>query len=75
MNDYPFKLAKPKGEFVWHAHADTDEVFIVLDGEMTLECVEKSVLVSTGEMYVIPGGVEHRQVASREVQHHAGRTQ
>ena len=43
MNDYQFKLAKVQGEFVWHAHADTDEVFIVLDGELTLEFRDRSV--------------------------------
>lgn len=66
MNDYQFKLAKVQGEFVWHSHADTDEVFIVLEGELTLEFRDKSVPLAVGEMYVIPKGVEHRPVASRE---------
>jgi len=66
MNDYQFKLAKVQGEFVWHSHADTDEVFIVLEGEMTLEFRDKSVSLATGEMYVVPKGVEHRPVAARE---------
>ena len=66
MNDYQFKLAKIQGEFVWHAHADTDEVFIVLEGEMTLEFRDKSVALSTGEMYVVPKGIEHRPTASQE---------
>ena len=66
MNDYQFKLAKVKGEFVWHAHADTDEVFLVLDGALTLEFRDKVVLLRTGEMYVVPKGVEHRPVAVDE---------
>ena len=66
MNDYQFKLAKLQGEFVWHSHADTDEVFIVLDGEMTLEFRDKAVPLASGEMYVVPKGVEHRPVAPQE---------
>lgn len=66
MNDYQFKLAKLKGDFVWHVHADTDEVFIVLDGEMTLEFRDRIVPLSTGEMFVVPRGVEHRSVATDE---------
>lgn len=66
MNDYQFKLAKFQGEFVWHSHADTDEVFIVLDGEMTLEFRDRTVTMAAGEMYVVPKGVEHRPVARSE---------
>jgi mannose-6-phosphate isomerase-like protein (cupin superfamily) len=66
MNDYQFKLVKIHGEFVWHAHADTDEVFLVLDGAMTLEFRDGAVDLARDEMYVVPRGVEHRPVASRE---------
>ena len=66
MNDYQFKLAKVLGEFVWHCHADTDEVFIVLEGEMTLEFEDRSVPLAAGEMFVVPRGVQHRPVAARE---------
>lgn len=66
MNDYQFKLVKIQGEFVWHSHADTDEVFIVLDGEMTLEFRDRHVSLAAGEMYVVPRAVEHRPVAARE---------
>ena len=66
MNDYQFKLAKLQGDFVWHAHAETDEVFIVLDGEMVLEFRDKTVPLATGEMFVVPRGVEHRPVAIQE---------
>ena len=66
MNDYQFKLVKLQGEFVWHSHADTDEVFIVVDGSMALEFRDKTVPLAAGEMYVVPRGVEHRPVAERE---------
>ena len=66
MNDYQFKLAKIQGEFVWHSHAETDEVFIVVDGQMRLEFRDGSVELKAGEMYVVPRGVEHKPVAERE---------
>ena len=66
MNDYQFKLVKLKGEFVWHAHADTDEVFIVLAGAFQIELRDRTVALSAGEMYVVPKGVEHRPVAAEE---------
>jgi mannose-6-phosphate isomerase-like protein (cupin superfamily) len=66
MNDYQFKLVKIQGQFVWHAHADTDEVFFVVDGAMTLEFRDKVVPLSTGEIYVVPKGVEHRPFAAQE---------
>lgn len=66
MNDYQFKLARFQGEFVWHSHADTDEVFIVLSGAMALEFRDGAVPLAAGEMYVVPKGVEHRPVAPQE---------
>ncbi|KFN47840.1 cupin domain-containing protein [Arenimonas composti] len=66
MNDYQFKLAKVQGEFVWHAHEDTDEVFIILDGELVLEFRDHAVPLKAGQMYVVPKGVEHRPVAHGE---------
>ena len=59
MNDYQFKLAKIQGEFVWHSHADTDEVFIVLQGEMEIGFRDGAVTVAAGEMFVVPKGREH----------------
>ncbi|MDB5983726.1 MAG: hypothetical protein JWQ69_4741 [Pseudomonas sp.] len=67
MNDYQFKLAKLHGEFVWHAHADTDETFIVLEGQLRIDFRDGAVLLSAGEMYVVPKGVEHRPYAEDEV--------
>lgn len=66
MNDYQFKLAKLQGDFVWHAHADTDVAIIVLDGELAIELRDGVVRLSAGEMFVVPKGVEHRPVAARE---------
>jgi mannose-6-phosphate isomerase-like protein (cupin superfamily) len=66
LNDYQFKLAKISGEFVWHAHDDTDEAFIVVDGEMVIEFRDGRVELKTGEMFVVPRGMEHRPVARGE---------
>jgi mannose-6-phosphate isomerase-like protein (cupin superfamily) len=66
MNDYQFKLVKVQGEFVWHHHADTDEVFIVIDGQLTLRFRDGEVVLRPGEMYVVPKGVEHQPVAEQE---------
>jgi mannose-6-phosphate isomerase-like protein (cupin superfamily) len=66
MNDYHFKVVKFQGEFVWHSHADTDEVFIVLDGEMSIAFRDGSVELKTGEMFVVPKGLEHKPFAEKE---------
>ncbi len=66
MNDYHFKIVKFQGEFVWHSHDDTDEVFIVLDGEMSIAFREGSVELKAGEMFVVPKGVEHKPTAEYE---------
>ncbi|SEN97195.1 Mannose-6-phosphate isomerase, cupin superfamily [Paenisporosarcina quisquiliarum] len=66
MNDYQFKLVKIFGDFVWHDHKDTDEAFIVIDGEMSIAFRDGEVKLSKGEMYVIPKGVEHKPYAEKE---------
>ena len=66
MNDYQFKLVKIKGDFVWHNHDDTDEVFIVLEGEMKIEFKDSTVELKEGEMFVVPKGVEHKPYAEEE---------
>jgi mannose-6-phosphate isomerase-like protein (cupin superfamily) len=68
LNDYEIKLAKLEGEFVWHSHAETDELFFVLDGELTVEFREGPVRVAAGQMLVVPRGVEHRPIARGLVQ-------
>ena len=66
MNDYHFKLVKVKGEFVWHAHEETDEVFLVIDGELIIEFRDGEVEIKAGEMYVVPRGVVHKPRAERQ---------
>ena len=66
MNDYHFKLAKIQGEFVWHSHAETDETFIVLHGELTIRFRDGEVQLREGEMFVVPKTVEHLPVAAEE---------
>ena len=66
MNDYQFKLAKIKGEFIWHDHKHTDETFIVIEGEMSLKFRNYEIKLSKGEMYVVPKGVEHKPCAENE---------
>lgn len=66
MNNHHFKIVKFQGEFVWHSHDYTDEVFIVLDGEMSIAFRDGSVELKAGEMFVVPKGAEHRPFAKRE---------
>ena len=66
MNYYQFKLVKIQGEFVWHNHSDTDEVFIVIEGSMKIEFDEETVELNEGEMYVVPKGVQHKPYAENE---------
>lgn len=66
MNDYQFKLVKIEGEFVWHNHDDTDEVFIVIEGKMFIEFEDETIELNQGEMYVVPKGVQHKPYAEQE---------
>ena len=66
MNDYQFKLAKVKGEFVWHSHEETDETFIVLHGELLIEFRDKKIRLNKGELYIVPKGIEHKPYAENE---------
>ncbi len=66
MNDYQFKLAKLEGEFTWHQHSDTDEVFLVIEGKLTIELPDEQIELSAGEMFVVPKGVQHKPVAEKE---------
>ena len=67
LNDYEIKLVKILGEFVWHTHEDTDEVFIVLDGELTIQLRDRDVVLGPREMFIVPRGVEHCPIAQKEV--------
>ncbi len=66
MNDCQFKLVKIQGDFVWHDHKESDEAFIVLDGQISIEFRDGAVELSAGEMCVVPKGVEHKPFAERE---------
>jgi mannose-6-phosphate isomerase-like protein (cupin superfamily) len=67
MNDYQFKVVKLQGDFVWHDHKDTDETFIVIEGELRIDFRDGAVRVAAGEMFVVPRGVEHKPYAEHEV--------
>lgn len=66
MNDYQFKLVKIEGEFVWHDHGHTDEVFIVLEGSMNIEFEDRTITLNAGEMHVVPKGTPHKPFAENE---------
>ena len=66
MNDYHFKIVKVQGEFVWHKHPETDEVFVVLKGQLEIQFRNGNVMLSAGEMFVVPKGLEHKPVAEQE---------
>lgn len=67
LNGSHVKLAKVQGEFVWHQHANEDELFLVVRGELTIELRDAQITLGPGELAVIPKGVEHRPVARDEV--------
>ncbi|MCJ1677469.1 cupin domain-containing protein [Streptomyces sp. APSN-46.1] len=67
VNDYEVKAAKLQGEFVWHTHEDTDELFLVVSGILTIRLREGDVVLGPGELYVVPRGVEHCPAADEEV--------
>ncbi|MGN7744328.1 cupin domain-containing protein [Pseudomonas sp. 22526] len=67
MNDYQFKLVKLQGDFIWHDHPDTDETFIVLEGQLRIDFADGQVTINQGEMFVVPKGVKHKPYAAQEV--------
>jgi mannose-6-phosphate isomerase-like protein (cupin superfamily) len=67
MNDYQFKVVKLQGEFVWHDHQDTDETFIVIEGNLRIDFRDGTVHIGPGEMFVVPKCVEHKPCADQEV--------
>lgn len=68
LNGQHVKLAKLLGEFVWHRHADEDELFLVLLGSLAIHLRDRVVHLEPGELFVVPRGVEHKPVAEREAQ-------
>lgn len=66
LNGQHVKLAKIKGEFVWHHHENEDELFLVVHGQFDMELRERTVTLAEGDMFIVPRGVEHRPVAHEE---------
>ena len=66
FNGHDLMVVKVKGEFVWHKHEDTDDFFMVLKGQITIQMHEGNVTLGPGEVFVVPKGVEHRPVAEEE---------
>src|SRR4030081_1607212 len=81
LNDYQFKVVRLEGDFVWHDRPETDESFIVVDGELRIDFRDRSVVLGPGEMFVVPKGTEHKpfattankmlQVSTRATLHHS----
>jgi mannose-6-phosphate isomerase-like protein (cupin superfamily) len=67
MNDHQFKIVKLRGDFVWHDHVDTDETFIVIDGELRIDFRDGAVRIAPGEMFVVPKGLQHKPYAEGDV--------
>jgi mannose-6-phosphate isomerase-like protein (cupin superfamily) len=67
LNDYKVQVAKAQGEFVWHSHPETDELFLVLKGRLEIQLRDRTVVLDEGELFVVPRGVEHCPRAIEEV--------
>lgn len=67
LNGQQIKIAKVKGEFVWHNHRDEDEMFLIIKGKLKIELENENVEISEGEFFIVPKGVEHKPVAEEEV--------
>jgi mannose-6-phosphate isomerase-like protein (cupin superfamily) len=67
FNGHEVMVVKARGEFVWHSHPDTDDFFLVLRGQLTVQLRDGDVRLGPGDLYVVPRGVEHRPVAEDEV--------
>ena len=68
LNNHQVKLAKLKGEFVWHKHDNEDEMFYVITGQLIIEFRDKKVVLNPGEFIVVPKGIEHKPIAENEVE-------
>lgn len=67
LNGQHVKLAKVKGEFIWHHHEEEDELFLVVKGQLTLRLRNRDVILNEGEFFIVPRGVEHQPIAEEEV--------
>jgi len=66
VNNYDVRIVKVRGEFTWHQHPDTDEFFLVLDGQLTIQMRDRNVVLAPGELFVVPQGVDHCPRADTE---------
>ena len=67
MNDYQFKIVRLQGDFIWHSHPETDEAFLVLEGQLRIDLRDQQITLNSGELLVVPKGVEHKPYAEHEV--------
>ncbi len=67
-NGHDVMVVKVRGEFVWHSHADTDDFFLVVKGQLTIRLRDREVVLNPGELFIVPRGVEHQPVAAEEVE-------
>ncbi len=66
FNDQSIKISKVEGEFVWHEHEDTDELFFVIDGNLAIELEDQTINLQENEIFIVPKGTEHRPVAEEK---------
>ena len=66
VNDYDVRMVKVQGEFTWHQHPDTDELFLVLSGQLTIQMRDRDVVLAPGELFVVSQGIEHCPRAATE---------
>ena len=66
LNGQYLKIAKVKGEFVWHDHAKEDELFMVIKGQLNIQLKDKTVVLNEGEIYIVPKGIRHKPFAEEE---------
>jgi len=66
LNDYKLVVVRVEGEFVWHRHDDTDDLFLVISGQLTIQLRDRDIELGPGQLFVVPRGVEHCPKAERE---------
>ncbi len=67
MNGQDIKIAKVKGEFIWHNHKNEDELFLIIKGTLKIQFLDKTIELNKGEILIVPKGIEHKPIAEEEV--------